>query len=253
MTFPEFQQRLAPPALAGPWGVRWWASMGAGKEDAADAASDAVTAGFVLEAPTDALARHGADVVLERLPGEPLEEFRARIHSAWETWKWAASKKGVLLALGELGYGGVIVANGEWSPEPPDGRTGDWSRCWVYLLDHPFTIPKWGASSVWGAPGRYWGSSASPEDLEVIRRVLRKWIGARDRVVSVNVVFGRVWGAAGGPWGVGSWGTGVWGASGWGSGVWGGAVVSYTNGNVWGRGLWGDIRRFPIWGRSFFV
>ena len=60
--------------------------------------------------------------------------------------------------------------------------------------------------------------------------------------------------ALAGPWGVPMWGGGgSWGSSGWGSGVWGGFVVSYTSGARWGSGLWGDIRRFPIWGRSFFV
>lgn len=253
MAFPEYQFRLAPPALAGLWGRRWWDSMGAGKEDLADAASDAVTAGMVLESPTDSLARHGADVVLERLPGEAVERFRGRIWNAWETWSWAASKRGIVAALRELGYTAVVVSNADWGAVPPDGDVSDWSRLWVFLTGHPFTFPTWGGGT-WGAPGRRWGSSASPEDLEVLRRVLRKWIGARDRVVSLSIVSGAVWGAASGPWGVSLWGAGgSWGSVGWGSGVWGGVVVSYTSGGRWGSGSWGDIRRFPIWGRQFFV
>lgn len=209
-TYVTWLTSLLPGPLAGPWGRRWAGVVGAvgGDELLADA-KVAVKARLPSEAPEDALPLLGADRVMPRLPGETVAAWRARIADAWETWRWAGTRHGLEVVIGQLGFTSYrLKTAADFAPGLPPGHRGDlWARWWLFIYVHPWTRTTWG-SGTWGSGT--WGSSASAADVARVTGALRQVTNARDRG-TVRLYFG---GTALGGWGLGTWGGGTWGEAG---------------------------------------
>lgn len=189
-TFEEWQPTLHPTGLAGPWGRAWAVALGRHKDGALALAKEAVRARFLPDAPTDALARIGADRDLGRAENESDTSFRARLAGAWESWSWLGTKYGVGYAVGLLGYGTPAVY--AWHKLPWDSNATRWARLLV-----AFTGAATFGSSVYASGVTYGGRDVQPIESATaatvrpqLRRVLRKWINARDRVERVLVARG---------------------------------------------------------------
>jgi hypothetical protein len=70
--------------------------------------------------------------------------------------------------------GPACPGEGVWPP-----TAGTWSRFWVHLdvtVTNPFnwTAVTWGVSRTWGQ-GHTWGSTATAEEVALVRRIIRKW------------------------------------------------------------------------------
>ena len=195
----DYQPALHPTALAGPYGTSWGASQGEMKDRVVTLAVDAVDAGLVLRAPDDALGYLGADVALERLPGEPDARYRARIAAAWAPWPWAGTATALVTVFAQVGSVSTRLATAHELGRVP------WAQWWAFLtLPHPFARRAWGAPGKWGAG--VWGSTASRDNARTAKRLARQFSNARDRGWIVFLITSPgVWGAPG------KWGTGTWG------------------------------------------
>lgn len=239
-TFRQYQQDLGP--YRDTTGLAWAAGLGAMKDALLRASIDSLLAGAITRCPDDAVARIGDDTNIERLPGEALDSYRARLRGAWETWSWAGTATGVRTALNLLGWWGV------WLPTVreighPDPYTHLWARFYVFLTGNSVWGEQlwgaffWGSAApdprpsalLWGAfdwgDDTLWGVAITEADLMYIRLSLRKWQGARDRVARLVFTFKSV-----------LWGTEIWGAFDWGAG---GDPTSIGQVSTWGAFDWG--------------
>lgn len=188
-TFRDWQPTQQPTALRGPFGTAWAESLGAHKDALVALAKDAVKARFVTVAPADALDHHSADRDMERGFSESAVSFRARLRGAWESWSWLGTRYGIGYAAGLIGYG--VPAVHSWHSLPWDGDAARWARLLV-----TFTGVATFGSSAFGAVA-YGGRDVQPIESadpltarRQLRRTLRKWINARDRVEKVIVARG---------------------------------------------------------------
>lgn len=190
MTFRQYEQDITP--LRGRWGQAWAAGMGARKDAFLERARQSVLAGMISRTPSDGLPKLGADAVMPRAPGESDESYRARIGGAFESWSWAGTKYGVVIAVGLLGYGYPTVWT--YAELPMDTDTSRWARVRVYFRG----LPCWDAGATWDGDD-VWDSLRSEDPIEALdpavvkpqlRQVLRTWVNGRDIVDSVVVGFG---------------------------------------------------------------
>lgn len=188
-TFRDWQPTLQPTALRGTWGTAWAVSLGEHKDALVALSKEAVKARFLALAPSDALAAHGADRDMERGYEEGEASYRARLAGAWESWAWVGTRYGVGYAVGLLGYG--VPAVYSWHALSWDANATRWARLLVAFTG----AATWG-SSTFGAT-TYGGRDVQGIETadavtarRQLRRVLRKWINARDRVERVLVARG---------------------------------------------------------------
>ncbi len=212
MTFRDFQADSAPPALQH---ERWRAltgEFGDAKDAAAQAARDAAKAGLASECPDDALGHHARERSLERYPGESAASHRARLVAASTALEFVGTEQGLLAALTAIGYGTptihtAIGTGPAWYvdpwPPPSDGNKppawpGAWpilagnvagwpSRFWVNLENSPFGNEEWGGGRSWGEAGFTWGSNASAAQVQLVKRIIKRWRPAHCVCIGVFV------------------------------------------------------------------
>lgn len=183
-----------PPWLRREHGSAFLQSFAQELDLLADEHLAAAKAPWPWEAPTDALAYIGSERQLERYTGETDEDFRVRLWDAWETWFLSGTEDGLLnqlyLATNYLGLTNISIrTNADWNPTPPDGNTGWWSRFWVVIGEpHPWTVHLWGQGS-WG-DGRDWGGSVTPDVINLLRRVIKKWKPSHAYCEAILIQFG---------------------------------------------------------------
>lgn len=228
-TYSQHQPDLMPGALRGLTGLAWAKAQGTLKDRLVVRARQSVYLGGAVDpegrgrqAPDDALARLGADVAIDRAPGETLGAYRERIAGAWESWSWVGTKYGIGAAIGLLGFGYPNV----WSYRelPPDADTTRWARVVIIFRG----LPAWDGSALWDGDDT-WDSlrsanlaeTADADELRsAMRRVARQWVSARDIVDRVTVTFGGLLWDLDGLWdGDDVWDEGdgerAWGATEW--------------------------------------
>ena len=188
-----------PGALRGDYGLAWARAQGTLKDRLVVRTRESVYAGGAAdpegrgrEAPADALARLGADVAIERAPGEGDASYRARIAGAWESWSWVGTRYGIATAVGLLGYGTPAVWG--YRELPPDADATRWARVVIVFRGLSF----WDGGEAWDGEAK-WDVASSPDAIETadadvvrrqLRRVVRQWINARDVCESVTAAFG---------------------------------------------------------------
>ncbi|MBI2392827.1 MAG: hypothetical protein HYV09_24795 [Deltaproteobacteria bacterium] len=176
MSYRDFETELAAPWLRRRVGAAWHQALGLAKDALAEGALQAVKLRFIGGCPTDALPYAGADRSIERVPGEPVESYRARLLHAFDTWRLAGTNKGVREALATIGLTSVVIfEDKDWAAS---GEEGTWWMFWV-VLEPPLPVgPPWtiGDGTMLGeAP---LGMTGATEPLELLRRVIRKWKAA---------------------------------------------------------------------------
>lgn len=196
--FEHYQVDLSPPWLQTAEGAAFQRAFGRLKDRLIARAKEAVKSAYPEHAPADALPYIGGDVMLERGPTESEESYRARLGAAFDAWRYAGTKKGLLeYALAPAGFTNAdTITNREWAKlggVPPDGNTARWARFWVVLaIPHGITLNGlWGDSGKkWGEKGTRWGSSASDATIATIRRLITTWSPANARCLGVFLVAG---------------------------------------------------------------
>lgn len=143
-----------------------------------DAMTDGLTwatwCGEPLYCPNDALDALGWERGLIRGPSELLDQFRLRVHGAWEAWEWSGTVTGIELQLVAYGLQPVIIEAKDY-----DEGSVDWSRFQVLFPvgAHAYTDPV-------------------PVDAQrAIRAIVRRWKNADTRCELITVFFaGRLYG-----------------------------------------------------------
>src|SRR5437879_5513698 len=130
MTYAEYEPATALPWFQGKWGQAWFRVSGQIKDQWVDWAKLAVKARFAAIAPADALLSLLRDYGLDPPFLESESTTRNRIARAWETWRTAGTKRGLLTAIGAAGFASVaIFENFEWT----EANADRWWRFWVVI------------------------------------------------------------------------------------------------------------------------
>lgn len=230
MSYRQFQIDITPSPLRGPSGQAWAGELGGAKDALVARARDAVKAGWVERAPSDAVPLLSLDARIERAPGEAEASWRDRIRSAFDSWSWLGTRYGITLAVGLLGYGyPAVVTQGEL---PIDTDVTRWARLRLIFTGRAMWGPSpWGALVGVARQVQFIESADPAVARPQLRRVTRTWINARDRVATIVIARGaRLWGRV------------VWGSFVWGDGpgiiVWGPPAFGSAEAR-WGAFAWG--------------
>jgi hypothetical protein len=197
--FRQLFRVLAPRWLTTGHGELVFYSLGLIMDAFAQRGRESILARFPDFAPDDALSRMGHDRRIVRGFDEPRETYSARLKRFLDDWKKAGMAPSILrqvlayLAPHEL-IARTVNATGTWVTVDADGVVsqevtwptpnwdwdGDpdlWARFWVILYP-PATL--WDTDGTWGDPGTWgdggtWGTTATPEQVESVRSIVRDW------------------------------------------------------------------------------
>jgi len=105
----------------------------------------------------------------------------------------------------EIDYDGTesyTLGTGAWDWDDASVWTGSgtsWSRFWVIIYPtaagEPFAAPAdlWGGAGLyggsWGFAGTTWGTTATPEEIAMLRRIVREWKPAGTRCEWIIIAF----------------------------------------------------------------
>lgn len=194
--FRDFQPRSYPPWLQHPKGYAWGRAFGMMKDAIADGAMAAVRARIVMLAPDDGLAYLGADLQIERGPGESADSYRARLQRAIPAWEKAGSDAGVVEQLAAIGLTARVKRNNQWDWDGHPGNVAPWwARMWVIIdRPNPFGPPLvCGGGAVCGDGSLCGMTDVSADLVALIRRIVKKWTSSHARVVNVIVMTSDGW------------------------------------------------------------
>lgn len=158
----------------------------------------------------DALAQNGADAGLFRYRGESDASWAARVSNPWPQYEQAGTAVQLMRAINEWGE---IVFPSTWDPalvHYTENNTNGTFTIWLSAGITPWGPPwTYGDGSQYGTNGLLWGiSNAIPEDVDTLKRIVRKWQRGSSKGRGCIVLSGHVWGEPGLTWGSFSYGSG---------------------------------------------
>lgn len=206
----DYIVNAAPPWLQRERGAAFLRAIGLTLDLISDGVKEAVKARFPTLAAPDAKNEIGTERSSVRatvLGYETNDAYGLRLQRLWDDAVLRGTKAGVLEILRVIGTTALapwtyaVYDLDEWNPGYP------WADGWICLqAPHP-----WVNDDVWGGPGTWgdggtWGSSATPDQVANYRAVVKPWIPAHARVVTIVHLDGELWGEPG-TWGdPGTWG-----------------------------------------------
>lgn len=163
------------------------------------------------ESPDDTLALFAAERRMPKYPLESVTAYRARLHQAWEAYKYGGSAFAIESQFAAAGYPGVEVRYFPDRPGPHGEPAPYWSQFWVFMPfgSHPVQAEPhlWGSFN-WGDGTLYGPIGLTIEFMQTIRGIVRKWKSVR------WVCRGFIFGFPDAIWGGFEYGDGtVWGGS----------------------------------------
>lgn len=213
----QYQLSLAPRWLRNPNGETWLSAHGDQKDDFEVMLRDAVMARFISICAPDVLERIGGERQLPKGLIETTDEYRARLLSAFDIWKFAGTALGLLRALHYAGYVAgsvyVLIAQGQTYTLDTNLNLVTTVKSGGYAFSPAF----WNVFQViFVAPFPASWSGTPPgntsDEVKSIRAIINLWRSAQAILAQMVVLTGPVWGF---PL------TQVWGQA---SLVWGGAT-----------------------------
>jgi len=184
--------------------------LGVMADTIAEGMGAAVRMPWLLEplSPPDVLPFVGKERRLPRYPGESEDQYRVRMHGAWEAYQYAGDESSILGQLALAGLPGAVIYD-PWNLAFPISPYYSQFVVWFPLGTHPVTSPgqAWGSFS-WGDGTRYGPTGLTPELAQTIRGIIKKWKpvewicrGALFQVSGWAYGDGSLWGEAGLQWG----------------------------------------------------
>lgn len=205
VTFRDIARRWSPARLLTDQAMRYvYAVLGLPLDGFAQAAKDAAHQGLAGKCTDDALPYHGRDRLLTRGPDEPRASYVARLLGWIDAWRSAGAGSSLLDQIAayltphavrirlvtDRGVWYTREADGtfsvthedpalwRWDASPPTR----WARFWLVIYPPPGLWtegPTWGDSTLWGgawgSPGYTWGSTATPNQVQAIRALVKLW------------------------------------------------------------------------------
>ncbi len=181
-------QRLATPFL-GFFGERLFGMLAVYLNDTiGTGAIEARKAAWLSEStvPDDGLQYSGNERLMARYPGESTALYKARLQQAWNVWGIAGNEQSFISQLELFGLSNIeIKTNADWDW---DGQPENWSRFWVVIHGHPWTLEgNWDDPGTWGDGGT-WGITATPDEVNFVREVIRTFKAAHEVCLWIIVV-----------------------------------------------------------------
>ncbi len=214
-TFAQFRKTLNKGFLNDRAGIAWQTTLGGQMDASFNRIVEAVNSRFPSYCASDGLLFIGAERNLEQGFNESESDYRGILRSAWAVWAQAGTADSHSFNLGRLGFQKVIIKRRrDLSGLPPaglgpyvDAFTRDvWAQFDIICQKPmPWSATYWGTGS-WGTGS--WGTTATPAQLEQVKRFARTFRAAHDTPMWLHLQFGP-----GQIWGLGAWGTGVWAAT----------------------------------------
>jgi hypothetical protein len=201
MPYLDWQPR---PDVRLPWqdnvdGVKWNEASALLKDLIADRAEQAVRMRWVSKAPESGLARIGDMRGWPRIPGEYVEEYRARLKLAWYLSLWRGTATGIIAALNAIGLSNVTVrgeaqelAAGTWGRNPYGLADAVRARHFWVVIDqpHPFGTDfsfRYGDGTTYG-DGHNWGVTGDPRLFALIKDIVRRMRPAHSYCQDIIVI-----------------------------------------------------------------
>lgn len=177
--FREEVERVSPPPFLGEWGSLFLGIVfGLTGDSLLEAMSVAHRSPWLLDeqSPDDVLGLIGRERRLPRYPSETNDQYRARLHGAWDAYKFAGDESSILGQLTTAGFGGAEIYDAwQW---PTRGEPGHWSQFWVFFPAGTHTvngIPVVGGGWVIGDGTLVGVEGITIEQVTTIRGIIRKW------------------------------------------------------------------------------
>lgn len=188
-SFRHFLTSQAPPWLLGEWGSKVVNLLGLLADMPAELALEGVKARSLsaLTFPVDALRFVGEERNMPRYPIETDRTYRARLRTAWHAWTIAGTAQAIVEQFAAAGWPVTVRENADWNW---DGNAAD-SCFWVLLTQHNFGRWTLGTSHAFD-DGVVLGSTATVDDVSLMRSIARKWKAAHVRLSHLVIVFDNV-------------------------------------------------------------
>lgn len=185
-------------------------ALGSVKDALVARTKEAVKARFPSVAPPDALGLIASERGVDRGATESEDNHRGRVAAAWDTWRWAGTPYGLLLAFYWAGYrptSGRVVLQVQLGKQYE--LRSDFDPA-VHAPEAAVTITALGTVHLGGAPELFnqfsvlfvaptlpsWIPSppadASPE-VDAIRSIIRRWKPGHARCVALKVTTVDLW------------------------------------------------------------
>lgn len=183
-----------------PWwqnedGVAFARALGLGKDAIAEGARQARAQRWISKAAEDALAAHGRARGWERVSGETLDQYRARLRAWWSLAQWQGTKKGIVDAFALLGMTNVVVrealeytTTATWGRYPSVDQQRDF--CIVVRQPHPFGGDfsfRYDDGTLWDG-SKTWGVTGDPSLFRAIRTIARRMRPAHSKCREIILV-----------------------------------------------------------------
>lgn len=175
---------LMPPRLQGPLAQVLMKAIGREQDISVERLRQGLLARYAASAPEDALIVLGRARLIERYPGESLDDWAARVIGAGEFWAMAGTEQGMINGLRQSGYTARIAKYKAPDESLFDVHLAPGRLTWsglpyernriVYIINrlkkadsklarvfyHTSTVYKiWGQDGLtWGQSGLTWGS-----------------------------------------------------------------------------------------------
>lgn len=164
-------------------------------------------------AADDALAAMGRDRLIVRGINEPSKTYAARLIPWLDVHATRGNPFTLLKELSDYCGPGpafrTVDAKGNWFSRAADGTQSvllsqanwdwstldlpkQWSRFWVILYPNGLWNPgvNWGDPTfIWGAPGLTWGTTATPEQVQSVRGIIRDWKPGGTTCINIIIAF----------------------------------------------------------------
>jgi len=143
------------------------------------------------EQTEDSLNQVGADRELFRYRLDTVATWSARVRNAWQYYEQAGTAIQVLRAVNEWG---AITFASTWNPALVGLTEGSWARFQVWIgagVTPWLPAAKYGSGIVYGGPNVMYGiSNALTEDVQTLRKIIRKWKPMRSKASVLIVLSG---------------------------------------------------------------
>lgn len=188
-SYSTYETSVEPSWLAGEWGNRWVDAHALFRDLMVKLVKDAVRARLPLEAAPDALGDIAKDRDVDIGYSEDQGQMSRRLAAAWPTWAQAGRPVSITVALALAGYSDVRIYE-----TAEDGALAWWE--FDVILVHPFAWPDdWRNDGLWDDPGDWddggvWPQGVPPNELELVRSVIRKWKPTHSRCRRIVFIHG---------------------------------------------------------------
>lgn len=179
-SFRELQDEIFPRWCRRPKMAAFLAAFSEKKDELVDRLAGSILARSSDRAPDDALEAVGGNFYLSRALHDTAATFRAYLRRPFTRWRKAATPQGMREELAHLGYASTEIISYRDLVDGglPGTVFGGVGSFWFLRINKPNSWGPpghWGDGSRWGAAPYTWGSSATAQEIDEIRRVIAKW------------------------------------------------------------------------------